>query len=112
MVLHIPFTANCGYPSPATTVDSIRVMGHTDPALEATVVTFSCSPGLVLTGPNTTTCMDNGQWEPNPREVKCKGISNVQPVLITSCANCYHCSLILILFYSCTQQTVVFCLLL
>ena len=36
-------------------------------------VTFYCSPGLILTGPNTSTCMRNGEWEPDPREVKCEG---------------------------------------
>ena len=41
--------------------------------LEGTSITFTCPPGLVLTGPNSSTCMGNGEWEPNPNEVKCKG---------------------------------------
>ena len=42
-------------------------------------VSLSCndSPGLVLTGPNTTTCMDNGQWEPDLKKLKCKGTMHV-----------------------------------
>ena len=43
------------------------------PALEGTNVTFSCPPGLILTGPNTSTCMRNGEWEPTPQDVKCLG---------------------------------------
>ena len=35
------------------------------------IATFSCPPGLVLIGPNSSTCMGNGEWEPDPREVKC-----------------------------------------
>ena len=40
--------------------------------MEAATVTFECPPEYVLTGPNTTTCMRNGKWVPDPREVECK----------------------------------------
>ena len=54
--------------------DNIRVIGYRDPALEGTSVTLECSsPNLVHIGPNTTTCMGNGEWEPDPREVNCIG---------------------------------------
>ena len=46
-----------------------------DPALKCAVLTFECPPRYVLSGPNTTTCMRNGEWEPDPREVECKGIA-------------------------------------
>ena len=36
-------------------------------------VVLSCPPGLILTGPNTTTCMKNGEWEPDPRHATCRG---------------------------------------
>ena len=49
------------------TDESIRVHGNLYPAVEGTSVTFSCPPGLVLTGPNTSTCMRNGEWEPDPK---------------------------------------------
>ena len=52
---------------------SPNVLGFNEPALEQTIVTFSCPPGLVLTGLNSTICMGDGEWEPDPREVKCKG---------------------------------------
>ena len=38
---------------------------------------FNCSePGHVLEGPNTTTCMGDGQWAPDPNQLQmnCKGI--------------------------------------
>jgi hypothetical protein len=45
-----------------------------DPALEGTVLSFYCPPQHILVGPNITTCMGNGEWEPDPREVECKGM--------------------------------------
>ena len=44
-----------------------------DTFLEGTVVTFTCSSGLVLSGPNSSICMRNGEWEPSPKELECKG---------------------------------------
>ena len=44
-----------------------------DTYLEGTNITFTCSPGLVLSGPNSSTCTRNGEWEPSPKEVECKG---------------------------------------
>ena len=56
---------------------SVRVIAdqESDIFLEGTNVTFTCPPGLVLTGPNTLMCMGNGEWEPdlNNRQVTCKG---------------------------------------
>ena len=55
--------------------DSIHSSSNNNPAREGTIITFTCSNlELVLTGPNTTTCMSNGDWEPDPSEVACKGI--------------------------------------
>ena len=44
-----------------------------DPALQGAILSFDCPPHYILIGPNTTACMGNGEWEPDPREVKCKG---------------------------------------
>ena len=52
------------------------MIGYSDPALEGTNVTFHCSsPGasLLLDGPDSTMCRSNGQWEPDPRKVRCIG---------------------------------------
>ena len=54
--------------------EGILAAGHSEsPALEGTSVLFSCPPGLVLAGLNTTTCMGNGEWEPDPNRAKCFG---------------------------------------
>ena len=49
------------------------VMGYTDPALEGQNITFACPPYQTLNGSNSSTCMGNGEWEPDPREVECTG---------------------------------------
>ena len=49
-------------------------MGYVDPATEGTTLTFHCPPEYILTGSNSSTCMRNGKWEPDPREVECKGM--------------------------------------
>ena len=46
---------------------------HTGSSLEGSIVNFTCPPGVPLSGPNTSTCMENGRWEPDPREVHCIG---------------------------------------
>ena len=51
----------------------LRVIGYMIPAREGTNVTLSCSSGLELSGPNTSTCIRNGEWEPDPREAVCQG---------------------------------------
>ena len=52
--------------------DNIRVIGYSDPAIEGTTIMLECSsPNLVHMGPNTTTCIGNGEWEPDPREMQC-----------------------------------------
>ena len=58
---------------------TIRVNGYSDPALVGTNVTLECSsPNLVFFGPNRTTCMRNGEWEPDPGGIKCSGkLSNI-----------------------------------
>ena len=65
----------CGNPAPDNLVDnSVSISGYTAPAMEGTTVTFQCPPGLVLDGTNSSTCMENGEWEPPPCEVHCFGI--------------------------------------
>ena len=60
----------CGHPINLTD-EPITVYGNLYPAIEGSNVTFSCPPRLVLTGPNMSTCMENGEWEPDIKEVKC-----------------------------------------
>ena len=46
-------------------------------ALEGDSVSFACSSGFLLTGPNSSTCMGNGEWEPDPRAVACRKRNNI-----------------------------------
>ena len=50
-------------------------IGYHNPVVEGTITYFSCPIGLTLTGSNTSVCMGNGEWEPDPRRMECKGIA-------------------------------------
>jgi hypothetical protein len=72
----------CEYPlqnlslSMAMGLGSLNVQNYSEPAIVGTTISFSCSrPEDVLIGPNTVTCMDDGQWEPDPHQIQisCKG---------------------------------------
>ena len=53
---------------------SLNVLDYNEPAIVGTTVSFNCSnPGEELTGSNTSTYVDIGQWEPDPRLINCKG---------------------------------------
>ena len=66
--------AKCGYPAKSDFEDSsVRITDYQPPMLEGSNLTLSCCSGLELVGSNTTTCMGNGEWEPDPRQVECKG---------------------------------------
>ena len=59
---------------------SLHVVGYNKPSVIGTSVTFNCSdPGKILVGPNTATCMNDGQWQPHPNQLQmsCKGIMSV-----------------------------------
>ena len=60
---------------------SLVIANYSYPAIEGTIAVFSCSSsGYMLTGPSTVTCMGNGEWVPDPREVQCEG--SIGPALI------------------------------
>ena len=66
--------ANCGNPLDQTLDNfTLLAIGYTIPALEGDSVIFSCPLGLAINGSNMSTCMENGKWEPDPKEVECKG---------------------------------------
>ena len=56
---------------------SVEVIGFTNPALEGTSIMLHCHIRLTLIGPESSTCMGNGEWEPDPKEVECIGIGIV-----------------------------------
>ena len=51
--------------------ESIIITGDTKAATRGRNVTLSCTMGQVLSGPRLSTCMGNGEWEPDPREAFC-----------------------------------------
>ena len=53
-------------------VPSVSVQYPTLP-VEGSSITFSCPPGFTLIGPNSATCTKNGEWEPDPSGLMCKG---------------------------------------
>ena len=72
----------CADPLHATMIQdldsSVRVVANQEPAavyLGGNKVTFTCLPGLVLTGCNTSRYLGNGEWEPDlhTAQVICKG---------------------------------------
>ena len=71
-ILPSTITVNCGAPLDES-ARSVMIMGYNGVALEGDSVSFACSSGLVLSGPNSSTCTGNGKWEPDPRELACKG---------------------------------------
>ena len=52
-------------------------MGYVDPGLGGSEISFRCPLGLELTGPNATTCMENGEWEPDPMGIDCIGNNSI-----------------------------------
>ena len=53
--------------------NSLKVSPDSDPYLVGTNATFSCLTEQEFSGQHTSTCMQNGEWEPDPREVNCIG---------------------------------------
>ena len=64
----------CVHPLNLPMIDnSVKVLLDNDLALVDTNATFSCLSGLIFSGPMNSTCMENGEWEPDPQEVDCTG---------------------------------------
>ena len=68
------YAVNCGNLSQVIIeTGSISIMGYHNPPILGANATFGCPFDKKLIGPNLTTCMENGEWEPDPRSVECKG---------------------------------------
>ena len=83
--------AYCGHPKLFTVSnDSLPIVeGYDDivPA-EGTTVMFSCPLGLVLSGPDSSTCEENGDWEPDPNGLICNVSSSEGEYKMDVCINC------------------------
>ena len=66
----ISLAAKCTNPMELT---KALAVGYEDPAREGQTITFTCPPGQMLNGSNHSTCMGNGEWEPDPGYVECIG---------------------------------------
>ena len=67
------FIANCGHPP--VQHDALRVTGDIQevmPVMEGFNVSFSCHSEFKLSGPTSSTCMRNEEWEPDLIEVECR----------------------------------------
>ena len=62
--------------------NSVSIFSYTEPAVEGTTVTFHCPPGAVLDGANSSTCTENGEWEPLPREIYCFSMPELTVIFI------------------------------
>ena len=67
------FAVNCGSVLRQINDDIIKVVGYNQPSIVGASAMFACPSTHVLTGPNTTMCMGNGVWEPDPTLVECIG---------------------------------------
>jgi hypothetical protein len=68
--------ANCGYPDflPMCKIrnNSVpRVVDYSNLSIEGTTIGFVCPLGMVLIGPDSATCLENGEWEPDTRGLLC-----------------------------------------
>ena len=64
------YAGKCSNPLKLVHSDVITV-DYEDPALEGANITFICAIGAILSGLNSSACMENGEWEPDPRVVNC-----------------------------------------
>ena len=75
LILGIIFaTGVCSYPFKEENNGSssvIAILGSTNPVLVGMSIMLHCLPEKTLIGPENITCMENGEWEPNPGNAVC-----------------------------------------
>ena len=72
-------TVKCGNLLHLLADDSTTVAGHSNPSLVGSNITIGCRFGSVSAEIDSTTnitCMENGEWNPDPEQIKCKGIKS------------------------------------
>jgi hypothetical protein len=88
MITHAPnnYAVTCNLPTQLLINDlqvATVVNGSQDiPHREGQFITYTCSPGFILTGPSTSVCTGNGEWEPEPGEVACIGAHDGRQIKI------------------------------
>ena len=64
--------ANCGHPM---INELIRVVGYDEndlPTEQGTTINLTCPSAISITGQHSITCMENGEWEPDPTSILCQ----------------------------------------
>ena len=61
---------NCSIPQE---INPLIFIKYISPIVEGSNITLACPPGMVLNGPSTSSCLENGEWDPEFRESKCAG---------------------------------------
>ena len=68
-------TENCEYPPGLNPAVGSNILSGNKRVYyglaEGSSISFSCSDGSMLTGPNISICMENGRWNPDPGMVMC-----------------------------------------
>jgi hypothetical protein len=84
------YTVKCKDPT-VQVRNSVQVIGYSEPALEGMNITFLCPSNYLLMGTSMSTCAENGEWEPDPKDMECKGKiknliegCNIKSILILS----------------------------
>ena len=58
--------------------ESITIAAYSDPSLVGSIITIDCRFGSISSKNHNTTnnimCLENGEWDPDPNQIKCKGI--------------------------------------
>ena len=71
LLLH---AVTCDLPAQLLHRTATMVTGSQEyPHLEGQIITYTCPPGFIQTGPNASVCTGNGEWEPGPGEAHCIG---------------------------------------
>ena len=52
------------------------IEGYDGLPVEGSTVSFSCPPEFMLSGPDSATCTENGEWEPDPRGIMCHHLTS------------------------------------
>jgi hypothetical protein len=77
----LPCKASSYCENPEAQLDnSVEVIGYLSG--KGNIISFDCPPGFVLAGPNSSTCIGNGEWEPEPRDVRCKGECDIDATVL------------------------------
>ena len=73
MLIMLFIVANCGHPEILLKAnDSVpSIEDYNGLLIEGTTIRLSCPPGLELIGPNSATCTNNGEWEPDLNSLMC-----------------------------------------